>query len=139
MSSSACVRARIASASTGGGGSMPATRTGVPFGASVSPVAVADSFATAAMSPAGTLVTGSCSLPRIANSACSRSSEPVRGFDEVVVGLHGAGQHLEERELADVGVGDRLEDERERLAVRIGGHLLLGAGGDHLDAGTIGG
>ena len=87
MSSSAWVRALMARASTGGGGSIAGTRTGVPFGASVSPVAVADSLATAAMSPAGTLVTGSCSLPRIANSPWSRSSAPVRGLTRWSSGL----------------------------------------------------
>ena len=45
------------------------------------------------------------------------------GVDEVVVGPDRARQHLEQRELADVGVGDRLEHERERLAVGVGGHL----------------
>ncbi len=42
--------------STGGGVTTGGTVTGFPFGASVSPVAVAESFATAAMSPAGTSV-----------------------------------------------------------------------------------
>ena len=56
------------------------SRTGVPFGASVSPVVVSPSLATAAMSPAGTSGSGSCSLPRSVKSACSFSSLCVRGL-----------------------------------------------------------
>ena len=40
---------------------------------------------------------------------------------EVVVGPDGAGQHLEQRDVADVRVGDRLEHERQRIAARVSG------------------
>ena len=109
--------------STGSGGSRRGTITGVPLGASVSPVRVSASLATAAMSPAGTSVSCSCSLPRMVKRPCSRSSVPVRGLISVRVGPEGARQHLEERDLADVGVGDGLEDEGQRLAGGVGRHL----------------
>ncbi len=47
------------------------------------------------------------------------------GVDEVVVGLDRAGQHLEQRELADERVGDRLEHEGQRLAAGVGGDVDL--------------
>ena len=72
---------------------------------------------------------GSCSLPRRWNRPCSRSSAPVRRVDELVVGADGARQHLEQRELADVGVGDGLEHERQRLAGGVGGDLGLRVAG----------
>ena len=43
-----------------------------------------------------------------------------RGVDELVVGPDRARQHLEQRELADVGVGDGLEHEGQGLARRVG-------------------
>ena len=49
-------------------------RTGVPFGASVSPVCVVASLATAAMSPATTSVSGDLLLAAQVNRPCSRSS-----------------------------------------------------------------
>ena len=95
-----------------------APRTGVPFGASVSPVAVPDSLATAAMSPATTAARSRCSLP-------AEGEQPVQALvgagarvDEVVVGLDRARQHLEQRDLADVAVGDGLEHEGQRLRRR---------------------
>jgi hypothetical protein len=36
------------------------------------------------------------------------------------VGLDGAGYHLEQRHLTDVLIGDRLENERQRLAALVG-------------------
>ena len=57
-----------------------ATRTGLPFGASTSPVRVAVSLATTPMSPAGTAGTSTCSLPRNVNSPCRRSSVLLRVF-----------------------------------------------------------
>ena len=80
LSSSACVLATTAVASTGGGCSIGSTCTGWPFGASVSPVTVPASLATPPMSPAASASTGSCSLPRTTNRPCSRSSVPVRLF-----------------------------------------------------------
>ena len=50
---------------------------------------------------------------------------------EVVVVADRAGQHLEQRHLADERVGDRLEHEGERLAVGVGRHLDLGVAGPH--------
>ena len=47
---------------------------------------------------------------------------------ELRVGTDGARQDLEERDLADVRVGDGLEHERERLARRVAVHLGLTAG-----------
>ena len=58
---------------------------------------------------------------------------------EMIVGLHGSRQHLEQRELADVRVGDRLEDECERLAIRVGSDVLRCRAGRDLDAGPVGG
>ena len=72
---------------TGSSGGGAGTVTGVAFGASVSPVARSASLATAAMSPAGTSVTLSCSLPRSVKSAWSRSSLWVRGLVSMVSGL----------------------------------------------------
>ena len=56
---------------------------------------------------------------------------------EVVVVADRAGQHLEQRHLADERVGDRLEHHRQRLAVGVGRHLHLGVAGAHGD-GTVG-
>ncbi len=137
LSSSACVRARIASASTGGGGSMPATRTG----RALRRERVARRGG-GQLRHRGDVARGDA-RDGVLFLAAHREQrvQPLVGagprVHEVVVGLHRAGQHLEQRELADVGVSDRLEHERERLAVRIGRDLLLGSGCDHLDAGTI--
>ena len=68
----------IATHNDGVGGAGIGARTGMPLGASVSPVALSASLATATRSPAGTSVTGSCSLPRSVNRPCSRSSARVR-------------------------------------------------------------
>ena len=57
----------------------------------------------------------------------------------MVVGPDRARQHLEQRDLADVRVGDRLEHERERVAVGIGRHLDLGVARLHLDRRPVGG
>ena len=106
-------RALIATASTGsGGGDRFDLEASVPFAVSTSPVPVSASLATAAMSPAATSVTVSCSLPRIVNSWCMRSSPLVAAVREHVVVLDGALQHLEEVHVADVGVDDRLEHDR---------------------------
>ena len=137
LSSSAWVRADRRSPSTGGGlVGWAAPRRACPSGASVSPVAVSASLATAAMSPAGDLDAGSCSLPRIGDRPCSRSSAPDRGFTRWSSALERARQHLEQRELADVRVGDRLEHERSGSA-RVGRDLDLGVAGGHRDRGAV--
>ena len=64
-------------ASTAGGGVLAVTRTGEPLGASVSPVWVLASLATAPRSPAGSEAAGVCSLPRRWNRPCRRSSPPL--------------------------------------------------------------
>ena len=59
----------------------------------------------------------------------------VRAVQQAVVGAHGAGQHLEQRELPDERVGDGLEDVGERLAVGdCGDGYHLVAGGDRCRA-----
>ena len=52
---------------------------------------------------------------------------------ELRVGPHGAREHLEERDLAHIGVGDRLEHESQRLPVRVARDLGLTVAGLHLD------
>ena len=83
LSSSLFDLARIAIASTGAGGSNGSTSMSAPRAPSTSPVVVSASLATAAMSPAGTSDVDSCSLPRITESWCSRSSCMVRPFTSV--------------------------------------------------------
>ena len=68
----------IATGSTGFGGSNKSTVTSAPRAPSTSPVDVSLSFATAAMSPAGTSAVDSCSFPRMTESWWSRSSDTVR-------------------------------------------------------------
>ena len=86
LSSSVWVRATTATASTGSAGATAGTRTGVPLGASVSPVAVPDSLATAAMSPA----TAAAEVEVLAAAQGEQPVEPLvgpgAGVDQVVVG-----------------------------------------------------
>ena len=83
---------------------------------------VSASFATAAMSPAGTSDAGSCSLPRITDELVQPFVVHGAAVHERGVGLHRALQHLEEVHVADVRVDDGLEHERDRRAVaRVGG------------------
>ena len=135
MSSSDWVIGLRASPNDGAAAAAAATRTGESFGASVDPVGVAASLATAARSPATTRLVGRCSRPRMWNSPCSRSSVPRGGVDQAVVDGDRAGQHLEQRDLADELVGDGLEHVGERLARRVRRHLDVhrrgaAAGGD---------
>jgi hypothetical protein len=55
-----------------------------------------------------------------------------RHLDEVIVVADRARQDLEQRDLTDVLVGDRLEHVGEGLAVRIGVDVDLVAAGRHL-------
>ena len=100
--------------------------TGLPFGASVSPVTVPDSFDAAARSPA---TTASTRLLLVAPDR-EQAVEPLvgagAGVDEVVVGADRARQHLEQRDVADELVGDGLEHERQRLPVGVGRDLRGG-------------
>ena len=75
LSSSPLDLARIAAERTGVGVRNGSTSIWVPRTARTSPVVVSLSFATAAMSPAGTSVVGSCSLPRMVVTWCSRSGK----------------------------------------------------------------
>ena len=52
---------------------------------------------------------------------------------QVVVGPNRARQHLEQRDVADVRVGDRLEHESQRLGVRVGLDLDFGVAGRDRD------
>ena len=106
----------------------PATTTGVPLGARVSPVAVSASLATATMSPAGASVTGSsCSLPRRAEQAVQPLVGVGAGVDEdVSSGRMVPDSTLNSEILPDVGVGDGLEHPGQRLAAGIAGDLALG-------------
>ena len=111
----------------------------MPFGASVSPVRGRGELCDCGEVAGGDARDGVLVL------AAQREErvQPLVGagarVDEMVVGLHDSRQHLEQGELTDVRVGDRLEDERERLAVRVGRDLLRRRAGRDLDAGTVGG
>ena len=83
LSSSLFDLAWMATARTGAGGSNGSTVMSAPRAPRTSPVVVSASFATAAMSPAGTSETGSCSLPRMSVSWCRRSSCMVRPLTNV--------------------------------------------------------
>ncbi len=76
LSSSPLVFGVIANASSGSGISIGDRVTASSLVENVSPVVVCASFATAAISPAGTSESVSCSLPRSANSWPIRSSVP---------------------------------------------------------------
>ena len=119
---------------TGSGTGGAGTVTGVPFGASVSPVTVPLSLATAAMSPAGTSATSSVLLAAQGEQAVEPLVGAGAGVHQVVVGADGARQHLEQGDLADERVGDGLEDLHQRLAGRVGGHDGRGVAGVDLDA-----
>src|SRR5581483_7879671 len=73
----------MANARTGSGTANGSTSAFAPRAPRMSPVDVSASFATAARSPAGTSSTGSCSLPRMVVSWCSRSSATVRPLTSV--------------------------------------------------------
>ena len=115
------------------GRSRSGTTTGVPLGARVSPVAVSDSLGTATMSPAWASLDG---LGLLAPQQL-QDVEPLVGVG-AGVGEHGVGadrprQHPQQRDLADVGVGDRLEHLGQRLARRVAGHLGDRVAGADLD------
>ena len=81
--------------------------------------AVSDSLATAAMSPAGTSATGVLLLAAQGEQAVQALvGVASAGSTSWSSGRDRAREHLEQRHLADVGVGDRLEHERQRLARR---------------------
>jgi hypothetical protein len=50
---------------------------------------------------------------------------------EVVAVADGAREHLQDRDLPDVGIGERLDDHGQRVAVGIGRHLDGGVPGPH--------
>ena len=103
----------------GGGGS---TTTGVPLGASVSPVPVSESFHVAAMSPA----TISSVVEVLLATQAEELVHPLLGVrprvDERVVGADRAGQELEHADPAEL-VADGLEHVGQRLARRVGRDL----------------
>ena len=124
LSSSPLDLGRMATDSTTGSGSGTGTRTGVPLGARVSPVAVSVSLGTATRSPGLRLVDG---LGLFAPQQL-QDVEPLvgvgAGVGEDGVGADRPRQHPQERDLADVGIGDGLEHPGQRLAGRVAGHLL---------------
>ena len=88
-----------------GGGA--GTRTGVPRGASVSPVAVPVSLATAARSPAGTALDVDVVEAAQGEQTVQALVAAGAGVHEVIVGVDRARQHLEQRDLPDVAIDDR--------------------------------
>ena len=120
LSSSAWVRAWMATGSVGGGTWMRGTVTGLPLGASVSLVCTSFSLATATRSPRGGLGRGRLLGALERQQRVEAHVAAAAAVDEVVVGLDRAGHDLDQRELADVAVGDGLEHERQRVAVGVG-------------------
>ena len=84
----------------------------VPRTASTSPVVVSLSFATAAMSPAGTSRDGVLLVAAHGRQLVQPLLGDGPSVQQRVVGLHGALQHLEQVDPPDVGVDQRLEHER---------------------------
>ena len=87
LSSSDGVWPDTARAIAGSGHSIGAWRTGLSFGASVSPVWVFANFGTATMSPAMASATGSWVAPRIAISPCRCSGEPLAVLTRWALGV----------------------------------------------------
>ena len=104
----------------------------MPFGASVSPVAVPRELRHRAHVACDELGAGNLLL-------AAQQEQPVQALvgarprvHEVIVGMDRAAEHLEQRDLPDVGIGDRLEDQRERVGLLVGGDVELLIAGVHL-------
>ena len=115
----------------GRAGRGPSATTGWFFGARVSPVRTPVSFGTATMSPAWRRRGGLGLLAAHQLQGVQLLLGVGAAVDEGDVGAEGAREHLHERDPADEGVGDRLEDAGEGRSVGVAGELDRVVAGAH--------
>ena len=135
LSSSACVTGLRATPNTAGGGDRAGPRTGESFGANVVPVCGVRQLGDGADVAGDDRSAVDVLLAAEVEQAVQALLGTARRADEALVDGDRARQHLEQRDLADELVGDRLEHVGQRLAGRVGADVdvdaaVAVAGGD---------